>query len=86
MDTGKVVISVLAGAAIGAVLGILLAPAKGAVLRRKIRMMGDKEADVIKEKINEFTDTVSQNYEKVKGSVVDFTHKNEAKVKTAENN
>ena len=90
MNTGKVALGVLAAAATGAILGMLFAPAKGEVLRRKIRSMSEKEADVLKDKYNEFADGVSHNYEKVKENVVDFAHKtmtkNEAKVKTAENN
>ncbi|NDP22478.1 MAG: YtxH domain-containing protein [Paludibacter sp.] len=90
MNSGKVALGVLAAAATGAILGILFAPAKGDVLRRKIRMMGEKEMDDAKEKYNEFTDKVTKNYEKVKENVTDFAHKtmsrNEAEVKTAESN
>ena len=90
MNTGKVALGLLAGAAIGAVLGILFAPAKGAALRRKIKRMGEKEVDVLKDKYNEFADSASHTYEKVKGNVVDFAQqsmkRNEEKVKTAENN
>lgn len=90
MNSGKVAISLLSAAAIGAVLGILFAPAKGAALRRKIQRMGEKEVDVIKDKFSGFAENVSQNYEKVKENVVDFAHqtmnKNQEKVKTAENN
>jgi gas vesicle protein len=90
MNSGKVAISLVAAAAIGAVLGILFAPAKGAALRRKIQRMGEKEVDVIQDKFSEFEENMSQNYEKVKENVVDFAHqsmnKNQDKVKTAENN
>ena len=90
MNTGKLALGFVAGAAIGAVLGILFAPAKGAALRRKIHRMGEKEVEVLKDKYSEFAENVSQKYGKVKANVVDFTHqstnKNEEKVKTAENN
>jgi gas vesicle protein len=90
MNTGKVAISLVAAAAIGAVFGILFAPAKGAALRRKMRRMGEKEADVLKDKYNEFADNMSQKYEKAKENIVDFAHqsmsKTQEKVKTAENN
>lgn len=90
MNTGKVVIGVVAAAAIGAVLGLLFAPAKGVVLRRKIKRMGEKEVDVLKDKCSEFADGVSHAYEKVKENVVDFaqqsTKSKTEKVKTAENN
>ncbi|MDD4969200.1 MAG: YtxH domain-containing protein [Paludibacter sp.] len=90
MNSGKVAISLVAAAAIGAVLGILFAPSKGAALRRKIRRMGEKEADVLKDKFSDFAENMSQNFEKVKGTVVDYANqtinKNQEKVKTAENN
>ena len=90
MNSGKLALGVVAGAAIGAVLGLLFAPSKGAALRRKIHRMGEKEVEVLKDKYNEFAENVSQKYDKVKTNVVDFAHqsmnKNEEKVKTAENN
>jgi gas vesicle protein len=36
MNTGKVILGVIAGASIGAIAGILLAPDKGAATRKKI--------------------------------------------------
>ena len=86
MNSGKVVISVVAGAAIGAVLGILFAPAKGAALRRKIHRMGEKEVDGLKDKYNEFAGNMSHKYEKAKENINDFANKTHEKVKTAENN
>jgi len=90
MNSGKVALGVLAAATAGAVLGILFAPAKGSALRRKIHRMGEKEVDILKDKYSEFADNVSHKYEKVKTNVVDYAqqtmNKNEAKVKTAENN
>ena len=42
MNTGKVLLSVLAGAAIGASLGILFAPDKGSSTRKKISVKKDE--------------------------------------------
>jgi len=73
MDTGKILLGVLAGLAAGAVLGILFAPDKGTVTRRKIASKSEDIKDGLKDKFNEFVDDVSEKYEKVKDEVSDFT-------------
>jgi len=45
MSTEKVVLGVLAGAATGALLGVLFAPAKGTVTRRAIVRKGERQVD-----------------------------------------
>ena len=68
---------------------MLFAPAKGAVLRRKIRSVGEKEFDGLKNKLTDMADDLSQKYEKVKHNVSDFSHQRMNKtpeVKTAESN
>jgi gas vesicle protein len=49
----KIIASLLAGIAIGAVLGILFAPAKGSETRKQVTGAAGKIADKVKEKINE---------------------------------
>lgn len=49
-NLSKIAISVAAGAAAGAVLGILFAPEKGSELRRKINERGKKITNAVKEK------------------------------------
>ncbi|MCL4481924.1 MAG: YtxH domain-containing protein, partial [Bacteroidetes bacterium] len=41
MNTGKVLLGVLAGVAAGALIGILFAPAKGSRTRRRILKKGE---------------------------------------------
>jgi gas vesicle protein len=48
MSTGKVVLGVIAGAATGALLGILYAPARGAITRRSICLKGERDIDGLK--------------------------------------
>lgn len=50
-NTGKIITAVAAGAAAGAVLGVLFAPDKGSETRRKINEQGKKIADNVKDKI-----------------------------------
>jgi len=69
MSSGKVLASVLAGAAAGAILGILFAPDKGTETRRKIAERGTDLADSVKGKVNEYADVISEKYDTVKQKV-----------------
>jgi gas vesicle protein len=66
MGAGKVFASVLAGAAAGAVLGILFAPEKGTETRRKIAEKGSDFAGTVKDKYNNISDTVSEKFDAAK--------------------
>jgi len=63
MESGKVVLGVLAGVAIGAVLGILLAPEKGVVTRNQILSKGEEFTHDLDEKLDNFIKTASNKYE-----------------------
>ena len=69
MGSGKVLASVLAGAAAGAILGILFAPDKGTETRRKLAEKGSDLADSVKGKVNEYTDAISEKYDSVKEKI-----------------
>ncbi|MEO6327305.1 MAG: YtxH domain-containing protein [Ginsengibacter sp.] len=69
MSSGKVLASVLAGAAAGAVLGILFAPDKGTETRRKIAEQGAGLADSVKDKYNEYADVISEKYDAAKEKI-----------------
>ena len=56
MRPGKVLLGVIVGAAVGAVLGVLFAPAKGSVTRKRI---GRRSADV-KENFNKSIDAFTE--------------------------
>jgi gas vesicle protein len=60
MSTGKVLLGVIAGVATGTALGILLAPAKGSDTREKITAKG-----------KEYTDSVKNTFDKIKGDVTE---------------
>lgn len=72
MSTGKVLLGVLAGAATGALLGVLFAPHKGTVTRKKIARTTGSYADGVKDKINELLEDITEKFEKVKEDVSDF--------------
>lgn len=72
MSTGKVLLALLAGASAGALAGILLAPHKGSVTRKKISRTAGSYADDVKEKVNALLDDITEKFEKVKEDVSEF--------------
>jgi gas vesicle protein len=91
MSSGKVFLGVLAGAAAGALAGILFAPAKGSKTRKRILKKGEDYSDTVKEKLNDLLEVVTEKFEKVKADVSDYADKKmgksdeaEKKTKTAE--
>lgn len=84
MSSGKVLLSVLAGVAAGALIGILFAPEKGSDTRKKIAKKGEDYADALKEKFNSFLDSINEKFEEVKENVNDFAEKSKVKPGEAE--
>jgi gas vesicle protein len=84
MSSGKVLLGVLTGLTAGALIGILFAPKKGSVTRKKIAGKGSDYADAVKEKFNEFLDGITKKYEDVKEAAKESVHEKTAKSKTEE--
>jgi len=80
MSTGKVLLGIVAGAAAGALVGVLFAPHKGSVTRKKISRTTGNYADGLKEKFGEMVDSLTEKFEIVKEDVTEFAeqkmHKN----------
>lgn len=80
MSTGKVLLGIVAGAAAGALVGVLFAPHKGSVTRKKISRTTGNYADGAKEKVSELLDGITEKFEKLKEDVTEFNnqkmHKN----------
>ena len=58
MNTGKVLLGVVAGIAVGALLGVLFAPDKGCDTRRKIGQKKDDITDelkVVNDEVSDYT-------------------------------
>jgi gas vesicle protein len=66
--TGTIV-AVLAGAAVGAALGILFAPDEGAKTRKKIKDGVGAKADELKDKISELTETMKSKFSGTKNDL-----------------
>jgi gas vesicle protein len=69
MNKEKVLLGALAGLAAGALLGILLAPKKGRVMRQNLLRKGEYLTGTTKDKFDEFLKNVSEKFEEVKKEV-----------------
>ncbi len=66
MEKGNAITGLLAGVAIGAVLGILFAPEKGSETRKKIAKKSKESLGDLKDKYNDALDKLTSKLEKVK--------------------
>lgn len=58
-DAGKILLGFAAGAAVGAIAGILFAPAKGSETRQKLLDSAGELADALKEKAGDSMEALS---------------------------
>lgn len=75
MNAGKMILSIAAGVAAGAVIGILLAPDKGTETRRKISERSNEYADNLKTKFNDFIENMLDKFDTVKSEVENIANK-----------
>lgn len=79
MSAGKIVSAVLAGVAVGAVLGILFAPDKGSVTRGSIAKKSKDFADGLGDKANEFIGSITEKFESAKDEAQSLVEKGKSK-------
>ena len=83
MGSGKVLLGVLAGVAVGATLGILFAPDKGTNTRKKISRKGDEYAEELEEKFNDFVDSITDKFVEMKNEAIHMTENGKTKAEHA---
>ena len=76
MNSGKVVLGVLAGLAAGAALGVLFAPDKGSATRKKISDKGTDFADGMGAQFNDFMAELKKTFETIKEEYTQMTASN----------
>jgi gas vesicle protein len=75
MNTSRILLGFVAGAAVGAALGILFAPDKGTETRRKIAETGSDVAGSIKDKFGDLVDGVKEKFSGLKSDAEDVAEK-----------
>ena len=72
MSSSKILVGFLAGAAVGALAGILFAPDKGSNTRKKIASKTGDITDSVKNSFGDFIDGIKETYSGAKENVEEF--------------
>lgn len=84
MNTGKVLLTTLAGISAGAILGVLFAPEKGSDTRKKISNRSDDYLNHLGAKFENFVDGMTNQIENMKSEASEMAYNGKAKFENAE--
>lgn len=73
MNAGKVLLGWMIALGTGAVLGVLFAPDKGSVTRKKLLKQGTRYMDTLENAAGEYVDTLEKTFESAKETTVGIT-------------
>lgn len=82
-QTGQVALAVIAGATVGAALGVLYAPDKGSATRKKISDTSHEYASNVTNKLNGLVQSITPQFHAVKDNAVEMVETVKTKVKNA---
>ena len=85
MNSSNTMLAFLAGAAVGAIAGILFAPDKGSVTRKKISSKTGELADSVESSFSSFIDGAKETYAGAKEEGEEFVDKAKSKYGSAKN-
>ncbi|MBK8625382.1 MAG: YtxH domain-containing protein [Saprospiraceae bacterium] len=85
MNTKKVLMGVLAGAATGAVFGVLFAPHKGKSTRKMILDKGESYLSSIEYIMDGYVSMINKKMESLKNDITDMSSNGKAKTEAALN-
>lgn len=74
-NTGNIIVALLAGAVVGAGIGILLAPDKGSATRQKLKDNLDKGKDNLMDKYHELAELLHRKAENAGEDISEFLDK-----------
>jgi gas vesicle protein len=75
MSAKKVLLGTLIGMGTGAVLGVLFAPDKGSMTRKKLSKQSSRYMGSLRDTANEYVDTLEEKFESAKETAVGITDK-----------
>lgn len=86
MNSGKIVLGILASIGVGALIRIVFAPQKGAKTRRKIAKKGEAYLDDLKNQFDDFLSDASDKIDKINKSKDRFVSNEKEMLNDVKNN